>query len=42
MERPDTARIREKERQGLERAMVLGSLVPLSLTTEHDMILAIG
>ena len=40
MERPDTARIREKERQGRERAMVLGSL--LSLTTGHDMILAIS
>ena len=42
MERPDTARIREKERQGLERAMVLGSLVLLFLSTGNGMLLAIS
>ena len=40
IERPDTARMREKERHGLEeRVMVWGSL-PLSLPTGHDMTLA--
>ena len=37
MERPDTARIRKKE-----RAMVLGSLVLVALPTGYDMLLAIS
>ena len=42
MERPDTARMREKERHGLEeRVMVWGSL-SLSLPTGRDMTLAIS
>ena len=41
IERPVTARMREKERHGLEERVMVWGLLPLSLPTGHDMTLAL-